>query len=117
LVWPPAEWTRDGEKSYKGSARLLGHKAVITAGDSCMGRAATSVYAREGADVAINYPTDEPDAKEVVDLVRVGGRKAIRIPGDLREEAFCKRLVAEAAKGFGELDVMISNAGRAGRCC
>jgi NAD(P)-dependent dehydrogenase (short-subunit alcohol dehydrogenase family) len=113
LVWPPAEWTRDGEKSYKGSARLLGHKAVITAGDSCMGRAATSVYAREGTDVAINYLTEGPDAKEVVDLVRVGGRKAIRIPGDLG----CKHPFAEAAKGFGELDVMISNAGRAGRCC
>src|SRR5579875_3833992 len=81
-----------GEKSYKGSGRLAGRKALITGGDSGMGRAAAIAYAREGADVAINdFPTEEPDAKEVIALIKAEGRKAIAIPGDLRDEAFCKR--------------------------
>ena len=102
-----------GETSYKGSGRLLGRKALITGGDSGMGRAAAIAYAREGADVAINYfPTEEPDAKEVVELIRKAGRKAVAIPGDLRQEAFCQRLVAEAVSGLGGLDCLVSNAGR-----
>ena len=102
-----------GETSYRGSGRLAGRKALITGGDSGMGRAAAIAYAREGADVAINYyPTEEPDAKEVIDLIRKEGRKAIAIPGDLREEAFCKRLVEEAVRGLGGLDILVSNAGR-----
>jgi len=80
-----------GEKSYKGSGRLLGRKALITGGDSGMGRAAAVAYAREGADVAINYfPSEEPDAKEVIELIKAEGRKAIALPGDLREEAFAR---------------------------
>jgi NADP-dependent 3-hydroxy acid dehydrogenase YdfG len=102
-----------GETSYKGSGRLKGRKALITGGDSGMGRAAAIAYAREGADVAINYfPTEEPDAREVIDLIRKEGRKAIAIPGDLRNEEFCKRLVEEAAKGLGGLDIIINNAAR-----
>jgi len=102
-----------GEKSYKGSGRLAGRKALITGGDSGMGRAAAIAYAREGADVAINYyPTEEEDAKEVVDLIKAEGRKAIAIPGDLRDESFCKRLVDEAVRGLGGLDILVSNAGR-----
>ncbi len=102
-----------GETSYKGSGRLLGRKALITGGDSGMGRAAAIAYAREGADVAINYfPTEEPDAKEVMALIRAAGRKAIAIPGDLREEAFCRQLVAQAVSGLGGLDILVSNAGR-----
>src|SRR5579875_2699544 len=102
-----------GEKSYKGSGRLKGRKALITGGDSGMGRAAAIAYAREGADVAINYyPTEEPDAKEVIALIKAEGRKAIAIPGDLRDEAFCQRLVAEAVQGLGGLDIVVSNAGR-----
>jgi NAD(P)-dependent dehydrogenase (short-subunit alcohol dehydrogenase family) len=102
-----------GETSYKGSGRLLGRKALITGGDSGMGRAAAIAYAREGADVAINYfPSEESDAREVVELIRAAGRKAVSIPGDLREEAFCKRLVAEAVSGLGGLDIIVSNAGR-----
>ncbi|MCD8742161.1 SDR family oxidoreductase [Mucilaginibacter roseus] len=102
-----------GEKSYKGSGRLQGRKALITGGDSGMGRAAAIAYAREGADVAINYfPTEEPDAKEVVALIRAAGRKAVAIPGDLRDEAFCKRMVEEAAKQLGGLDILVNNAGR-----
>ena len=102
-----------GETSYKGSGRLTGRKALITGGDSGMGRAAAIAYAREGADVAINYlPAEEPDAREVVELIKKEGRKAVAIPGDLREEAFCKRLVEEAVKGLGGLDILVNNAGR-----
>ena len=102
-----------GEKSYKGSGRLLGRKALITGGDSGMGRAAAIAYAREGADVAISYyPTEEPDAREVIDLIKAEGRKAIPIPGDLREENYCKQLVAKAIAGLGGLDILVSNAAR-----
>ena len=102
-----------GEKSYKGSGRLLGRKALITGGDSGMGRAAAIAYAREGADVAINYfPTEEPDAREVIALIKEAGRKAIAIPGDLRDEAFCQKMVADAVSGLGGLDILVNNAGR-----
>jgi NAD(P)-dependent dehydrogenase (short-subunit alcohol dehydrogenase family) len=102
-----------GEKSYKGSGRLTGRKALITGGDSGMGRAAAIAFAREGADVAINYlPAEEPDAKEVIDLIKAEGRKAIAIPGDIREEAFCKKMVEEAVNGLGGLDILVNNAGR-----
>ncbi|MFD0794075.1 SDR family oxidoreductase [Mucilaginibacter litoreus] len=102
-----------GEKSYKGSGRLAGRKALITGGDSGMGRAAAIAYAREGADVAINYyPTEEPDAKEVVELIKAAGRKAVAIPGDLRDEAFCKKMVDEAVKQLGGLDILVNNAAR-----
>jgi len=102
-----------GEKSYKGSGRLAGRKALITGGDSGMGRAAAIAYAREGADVAINYfPTEEEDAKEVIALIKAEGRKAIAIPGDLCDEAFCKKLVDDAVKGLGGLDIVVNNAGR-----
>ncbi len=102
-----------GETSYKGSGRLAGRKALITGGDSGMGRAAAIAYAREGADVAINYlPAEEADAKEVIALVKAAGRKAVAIPGDLREEAFCQKLVAEAVRQLGGLDIVVSNAGR-----
>ena len=102
-----------GETSYKGSGRLKGRKALITGGDSGMGRAAAIAYAREGADVAINYlPAEEPDAQEVIALIKAEGRKAIAIPGDLREESFCQKLVADAVRGLGGLDIVVSNAGR-----
>jgi NAD(P)-dependent dehydrogenase (short-subunit alcohol dehydrogenase family) len=102
-----------GEKSYQGSGRLAGRKALITGGDSGMGRAAAIAYAREGADVAINYfPSEEPDALEVVALIEAEGRKAVAIPGDLREEDFCKTLVEEAVAGLGGLDILVNNAGR-----
>jgi len=78
-----------------------------------MGRAAAIAYAREGADVAINYfPSEEPDAQEVVALIKAEGRIAVAIPGDLRDEAFCTRLVDEAVKGLGGLDIVVNNAGR-----
>ncbi|MEO6842724.1 MAG: SDR family oxidoreductase [Bradyrhizobium sp.] len=102
-----------GETSYRGSGRLAGRKALITGGDSGMGRAAVIAYAREGADVAINYfPSEEPDAKEVIELIQAEGRVGVAIPGDLRDEAFCRRLVEEAVKGLGGLDIVVNNAGR-----
>ena len=109
-MMPPPD---HGETSYKGSGRLTGRKALITGGDSGMGRAAAIAYAREGADVAIvYYPSEEPDAKEVVDLVKKAGRKCVTIPGDLREEAFCTSLVQKAIAGLGGLDILVSNAAR-----
>lgn len=102
-----------GETSYKGFGRLTGRKALTTGGDSGMGRAAAIAYAREGADVAINYlPAEESDAKEVIELIKKEGRKALAIPGDLRDESFCRRLVDEAVKGLGGLDILVNNAGR-----
>jgi NAD(P)-dependent dehydrogenase (short-subunit alcohol dehydrogenase family) len=102
-----------GETSYRGSGRLAGRRALITGGDSGMGRAAAIAYAREGADVVINYlPDEEPDAREVIALIKDEHRVGLAIPGDLRDEAFCQRLVAEAVKGLGGLDIVICNAGR-----
>jgi hypothetical protein len=102
-----------GEKSYRGSGRLTGRKALITGGDSGMGRAAAIAFAREGADLAINYlPAEEPDASEVVELIQAAGRKAIPIPGDLRDASFCRRLVEDAVHLLGGLDILVSNAGR-----
>jgi NAD(P)-dependent dehydrogenase (short-subunit alcohol dehydrogenase family) len=116
--WPGLQSKMDpvpdcGETSYKGSGRLTGRKALITGGDSGMGRAAAIAYAREGADVAINYyPTEEPDAKEVIALIKAEGRKAAAIPGDLCNEAFCKQLVQRALAELGGLDIVVCNAGR-----
>jgi NAD(P)-dependent dehydrogenase (short-subunit alcohol dehydrogenase family) len=102
-----------GEESYHGSGRLTGRKALITGGDSGMGRAAAIAYAREGADVAINYhPAEEEDARQVIDLIGKAGRKGVAIPGDLRDEEFCQHLVAEAVEKLGGLDILVSNAGR-----
>nr|WP_283814017.1 SDR family oxidoreductase [Bradyrhizobium japonicum] len=102
-----------GETSYKGSGRLAGRKALITGGDSGMGRAAAIAYAREGADVAINYlPAEEPDAQEVIALIKKEGRTGLAIPGDLQGEAFCKQLVEQTVQGLGGLDIVVNNAAR-----
>jgi len=102
-----------GEESYRGSGRLNGRKALITGGDSGIGRAVAIAYAREGADVAINYlPEEESDAKEVIALIKAAGRKAVAIPGDITDEAFCEKLVNDAAAQLGGLDILVNNAGR-----
>ena len=102
-----------GESSYRGSGRLAGRKALITGGDSGMGRAAAIAYAREGADVAINYfPSEEPDAREVMQLIAQAGRLGVALPGDLRDESFCQSLVANAVERLGGLDIVVCNAGR-----
>jgi len=102
-----------GESSYRGANRLLGRKALVTGGDSGVGRAAAIAFAREGADVAINYlPEEETDAREVVDLIEAAGRTAAPLPGDIRDESFCEQLVADAARDLGGLDILVNNAAR-----
>ncbi|CAM3057296.1 SDR family oxidoreductase [Komagataeibacter xylinus] len=102
-----------GETSYRGSGRLAGRRALITGGDSGLGRATAIAYAREGADVAIAYlPQEEPDAREVVALIREAGRKAVALPGDLRDSRYCAQLVQRAHDELGGLDILVSNAGR-----
>lgn len=106
-----------GETSYRGSGRLAGKRALITGGDSGIGAAAAIAYAREGADVAINYlPEEQEDADTVVALIEAEGRKALAIPGDLRDEDFCTSLVSRAVQGLGGLDILVNNAGRQQFC-
>ncbi|HVW73693.1 MAG TPA: SDR family oxidoreductase [Rhizomicrobium sp.] len=106
-----------GEESYKGSGRLLGRKALITGGDSGMGRAAAIAFAREGADVVINHlPAEQEDADQVLALITDCGRRGFSIPGDLREEAFCQKLVELAVEKLGGLDIVVSNAARQQSC-
>jgi NAD(P)-dependent dehydrogenase (short-subunit alcohol dehydrogenase family) len=102
-----------GERSYRGSGRLAGRRALITGADSGIGRAAAIAFAREGADVAFGYlPQEETDAREVVALIREAGRKAVPWPGDIRTEAFCRKLVSDAVAGLGGLDILVNNAAR-----
>lgn len=101
-----------GEESYAGSGKLTGRKALVTGGDSGIGRAAAIAFAKEGADVAINYlPFEEEDAQEVKAVIEKAGRKAVLIPGDLKDETFARQLVHEAAKELGGLDTLVLNAG------
>ncbi len=100
-----------GEATYRGTGRLTDKKAVITGGDSGIGRAVALAYAREGADVLISYlPSEEKDARDTARLVEEAGRKAITVPGDLVEESQCATVVARAVEEFGRIDVLVSNA-------
>jgi len=100
-----------GEDTYVGSGRLEGKRALITGGDSGIGRAVALAFAREGADVAISYlPEEEDDAQETVRLVEAAGRRAVTCPGDIRDEAFCGELVERAVQELGGLDVLVNNA-------
>lgn len=102
-----------GEESYEGHGRLAGRKALITGGDSGIGRAVAIAYAREGADVAIGYlPSEQADADEVIALIEKAGRKAVALPGDIKDEAFCKQLVDHAVQALGGLDILVNNAGK-----
>jgi len=102
-----------GEESYVGSGRLQGRKALVTGADSGIGRAAAIAYAREGADVALNYlPDEQADAEDVARLIEKEGRKAVLIPGDVGDEAFCRQLVEEAAKKLDGLDILALVAGK-----
>lgn len=106
-----------GETSYTGSGRLAGKKALITGGDSGIGRAVAIAYAREGADVAINYlPEEESDAEAVIALIKAEGRNAVALPGDIRSETFCQQLVVEAINKLGGLDILVNNAGHQQFC-
>jgi len=102
-----------GEWSYEGSGKLKDRKALITGGDSGIGRAVAIAYAREGADVAINYlPEEQEDAAVTAELVEAAGRKAVLIPGDISESAFCASLVEKAVKELGGLDILVNNAAK-----
>jgi NAD(P)-dependent dehydrogenase (short-subunit alcohol dehydrogenase family) len=100
-----------GEHSYRGSGRLTDKAAVITGGDSGIGRAVAIAFAREGADVLINYlPEEEPDAEETLRWVTEAGRRGVGVAGDLREESACREVVDRAVAEFGRVDVLVSNA-------
>lgn len=101
-----------GEKSYVGKGRLIGRKALVTGGDSGIGRAAAIAFAREGADVAVAYmPEEEHDAQQVRELIEAEGRKAVLLPGDLSDEGYCSKLAAKARDGLGGLDILALVAG------
>ncbi|WGF90848.1 SDR family oxidoreductase [Marinivivus vitaminiproducens] len=99
-----------GETSYKGSGRLQGCAAIITGGDSGIGRAVAIAYAREGADVLISYFDEHDDAQETARWVTEAGRKAILVSGDIKQEAHCQELVERALEAFGRLDILVNNA-------
>src|SRR6185437_3809141 len=99
-----------GEQSYKGSGRLTGRRAIITGGDSGIGRAVAIAYAREGADLAIAYLSEDDDAQEVKGLIENEGRKAVLVRGDLRDPNHCKAVVQRAVDELGGLDILVNNA-------
>jgi NAD(P)-dependent dehydrogenase (short-subunit alcohol dehydrogenase family) len=99
-----------GESSYKGSGRLLGKKAIITGGDSGIGRAVAIAYAREGADLVIAYLNEDEDAAEVKALVEDEGRKAILVAGDIRNPDHCRSIVRRAVDELGGIDILVNNA-------
>lgn len=99
-----------GEESYRGSGRLIGKKAIITGGDSGIGRAVAIAYAREGADLVIAYLDEDEDAAEVKALVEREGRKAVLIAGDIRDPEHCRTIVRRAIEELGGLDILVNNA-------
>ena len=102
-----------GEKSYRGSGRLKGRKALITGGDSDIGGAVSIAFVREGADVAILYlPSEEQDARHIISLTEEVGRTAVAYPGDLKVKEYCRSLVNASVEGLGGLDIVMSQAGK-----
>lgn len=102
-----------GERSYCGASRLDGRKALITGGDSGIGRAVAIAFAREGADVVINFlPSEEIDGQKTLNMIRQAGQKAIAIPGDITDENFCKILVKQTVEALGSIDILVNNAGK-----
>ena len=100
-----------GEDTYRGSGRLEGRAAIITGGDSGIGRAVALAFAREGADVLISYlEEEEPDADETARVVEDSGKRAVKMPGDIGEEAQCQRLIGQAVSEFGKIDILVNNA-------
>jgi NAD(P)-dependent dehydrogenase (short-subunit alcohol dehydrogenase family) len=100
-----------GEHSYRGAGRLTGRRAVITGGDSGIGRAVAVAFAREGADVLLSYlDEEETDAKETAELVRQAGRRVVQVSGDIRSEQHCQRVIERAVDEFGHIDVLVNNA-------
>lgn len=102
-----------GESSYRGTGRLTGRKALITGGDSGIGAAVAIAFAREGADVALNYlPDEQADADRIREIIEREGRKAVLLPGDLTDKALCSSVVSDAVDGLGGLDILVNNAGK-----
>lgn len=99
-----------GEDSYKGSGKLKGKKAIITGGDSGIGRAVAIAFAREGADVLISYLNEDNDAMDTASFVEKAGQKAVLMPGDISEEAHCKAIIDKAVAEFGQIDILVNNA-------
>jgi NAD(P)-dependent dehydrogenase (short-subunit alcohol dehydrogenase family) len=99
-----------GEKSYRGSGKLTGKAAVITGGDSGIGRAVALAFAREGADILISYLSEESDAKETARVVEAAGRKCISVPGDISDEGHCNAIIERAVNEFGKIDILVNNA-------
>lgn len=99
-----------GEESYKGSGKLEGLKAIITGGDSGIGRAVAIAYAREGADVLISYLDEDEDAKETARWVEKAGRKAVLVRGDIQSAEHCRQMVDTAARELGGIDILVNNA-------
>ena len=100
-----------GESTYRGSGRLEGKRAVITGGDSGIGRAVALAFAREGADVLISYlESEEPDAAETARVVEESGKRCVKAPGDISEEATCQAVIQKAADEFGGIDILVNNA-------
>jgi NAD(P)-dependent dehydrogenase (short-subunit alcohol dehydrogenase family) len=103
----------DGAETYRGTGRLTGRKAIVTGADSGIGRAVAIAFAREGADVVLSYmPEEEADAKEVVKLVEEAGRKAVALPGDLKDEGYCEQVIAAAVEQLGGVDILANIAGK-----
>lgn len=102
-----------GEETYQGSGKLEGRKALVTGGDSGIGRAVAIAFAREGADVVINYlPSEEVDAKETAKWIKKAGKKVVLCPGDISDESFCRELVKKAVAELGSIDILVNNAGK-----
>jgi NAD(P)-dependent dehydrogenase (short-subunit alcohol dehydrogenase family) len=99
-----------GEDSYRGTGQLTGKVAVITGGDSGIGRAVAIAYAREGADVLISYLNEDSDAREVKELVEGAGRKAVLVPGDVSQPQHCRDIIATAVEQLGGVDILVNNA-------
>ncbi|NJY61765.1 SDR family oxidoreductase [Salinimicrobium sp. CDJ15-81-2] len=99
-----------GEESYKGSGKLEGKNAIITGGDSGIGRAVAIAFAREGANILISYLNEDEDAEETAKWVRKAGKKAVLVPGDVSDEEHCKSIVQKAVEEFGQIDILVNNA-------
>nr|WP_281244476.1 SDR family oxidoreductase [Amycolatopsis xylanica] len=100
-----------GERTYRGCGRLTGRSAVITGGDSGIGRAVALAFAREGADVLLSFlDAEEADARKTAALVEEAGRRAVTVPGDVRDEAHCEQIVRRAVEEFGQIDILVNNA-------
>ena len=99
-----------GESSYRGSGKLQGKAAIITGGDSGIGRAVALAFAREGADVVISYLNEEADAREIMEVIQQEGRKCIAIAGDIQQESHCQEIVERTYREFGKIDILVNNA-------